>query len=610
METGLQAVLSLLPIAAVALFLVILRWPASRAMPISYVVAAGLALFVWQVPAAQVGAASIRGLVIAGELLFIIFGAILLLNTLQESGAMRTIRRGFTDITPDRRIQVIIIAWLFGSFIEGSAGFGTPAAVAVPLMVGLGFPGMAAVVAGMVIQSTPVSFGAAGTPILVGVNTGLETIRATYESTPGADWTEFLAGIGFKVAVLHAIAGTLIPLFVVALMTRFFGKNRSFSEGLEVWKFALFAAFSMTVPYLAAAWLLGPEFPALLGGLIGLTIVVTLAKRGFLMPPKDQCWTFDAKENWDPEWTGSIEIRDADHPSGRMGMVKAWVPYVLVALLLVLTRLRALPFREMVEGWFVEISSFGAEPHPITGEERLPITRKVKPLYLPGSIFIVVSLVTFFIHRMKLDAYRQAWKSSARTMIGASVALVFTVPMVQVFINSDAGAAGYPKMPIALAEGVVALAGSAWPIFAPFIGGIGAAVAGSNTVSNMMFSLFQYEVGGRIGAEPTWIVALQAVGGAAGNIICVHNVVAASAVVGLLGKEGSVIRKTLIPFVYYALLPGAVGYAIVWHDEKGLFNAGTGIALLLAAAAVCLIATNRKRLARSVHPAGPTDGDG
>ena len=95
------------------------------------------------------------------------------MNTLQQSGALRTIRRGFTDITPDRRIQVIIIAWLFGSFIEGSAGFGTPAAVAVPLLVGLGFPALAAVVAGMLIQSTPVSFGAAGTPILVGVSTGL-----------------------------------------------------------------------------------------------------------------------------------------------------------------------------------------------------------------------------------------------------------------------------------------------------------------------------------------------------------------------------------------------------------------------------------------------------
>ncbi|MEE2792250.1 MAG: L-lactate permease, partial [Acidobacteriota bacterium] len=149
MGTMTLALLSLLPIATVAIFLVFLRWPASRAMPLTYVVAAFLALFVWQVPGLQVAAATINGLVIALTLLYIIFGAILLLNTLQESGAISTIRRGFTDISRDRRVQVIIVAWLFGSFIEGSAGFGTPAAVAVPLLVGLGFPGMAAVMSGM-----------------------------------------------------------------------------------------------------------------------------------------------------------------------------------------------------------------------------------------------------------------------------------------------------------------------------------------------------------------------------------------------------------------------------------------------------------------------------
>jgi lactate permease len=166
-------VLSLLPIATVAVFLVILRWPASRAMPLSYAVAVLLALGVWRVAPVQVGAATVYGLVVALTLLYIIFGAILLLNTLQASGAIRAIREGFISITPDRRIQVIVIAWLFGSFIEGASGFGTPAAVAVPLLVGLGFPGMAAVMSGMIIQSTPVSFGAMGTPILVGVSTGL-----------------------------------------------------------------------------------------------------------------------------------------------------------------------------------------------------------------------------------------------------------------------------------------------------------------------------------------------------------------------------------------------------------------------------------------------------
>jgi lactate permease len=120
-------------------------------------------------------------------------------------------------------------------------------------------------------------------------------------------------------------------------------------------------------------------------------------------------------------------------------------------------------------------------------------------------------------------------------------------------------------------------------------------VAGSNTVSNMMFSLFQFGVGERIGVEPTWIVALQAVGGAAGNMICVHNVVAASAVVGLVGREGAVIRLTLVPFLYYALLPGAIGYSIVWSAERGFLNLGTVLAAAIGVAAVGTIATLGRR---------------
>jgi lactate permease len=225
MGTGLLAIISLLPIISVALLLVILRWPASRAMPISYIIVACLAIFLWQVPLVQVTAASVNGLIIASTLIYIIFGAILLLNTLKESGALNSIRKGFSDISPDRRVQVIIIAWLFGSFIEGAAGFGTPAAVAVPLMVGLGFPAMAAVVAGMIIQSTPVSFGAMGTPILVGVGNGLaaDLNMGTFAESIGFDGIDqMLREIGFRVAILHSLTGTFIPLIVVGTMTRFF----------------------------------------------------------------------------------------------------------------------------------------------------------------------------------------------------------------------------------------------------------------------------------------------------------------------------------------------------------------------------------------------------
>ncbi len=585
MHPTLLALVSLLPIASVAVFLVGLRWPASRAMPLAYAIAAGLSLGVWGVGPTQVAAATVHGLIVAATLLFIIFGAILLLNTLQESGALEAIRASFAGISRDRRIQVLIIAWLFGSFIEGAAGFGTPAAVAVPLLVGLGFPPLAAVMSGMLIQSTPVSFGAAGTPILIGVGTGLANDPGVAEWVAAAGhtkWREFLADIGLRVATLHFVAGSLVPLIVVCFMTRFFGRARSFSDGLEVWRFALFASLAMTVPYLVVAATLGPEFPALLGGLAGLAIVVPAAKRGFLTPRGETPWSFPERGEWPSAWSGTLEPKAPEAPV-EMSALKAWLPYVLVGILLVLTRQRGLPLEGWLKAWTLEWPEiFGTE-----------ITSRVQPLFLPGTVFIVVSLIAALLHGLRLSGLRSAFASAATTTAHASVALVFTVPMVQVFINSGSGSADLPRMPIALANGVAAVAGEAWPLIAPFIGGLGAFVAGSNTVSNMMFSLFQFGVGQRIGVDPAWMVALQAVGGAAGNMICVHNVVAASAVVGLLGREGAVIRLTAMAFLYYALLPGALGYAIVWTASKGVINAGSVIALAIFVAAFVVILRGR-----------------
>ncbi len=559
MDPTLGAFLAFLPILVAALFLVGLRWPASKAMPLAYLSCVGLAALVWKVPGIQIAAGSVKGLLITLQLLYIIFGAILLLNTMRESGALRTIRDAFTRITPDRRVQVIIIAWLFGSFIEGSAGFGTPAAVCVPLLVALGFPALAAVVAGMMIQCTPVSFGAVGTPILVGIKNGL----ASGETAVLLEDPTFLPAIGAKVATLHALCGTLVPLLVVSVMTRFFGKNKSFGEGLRIWPFAIFAALAMTLPYYIVATTLGPEFPSLFGALIGLAIVIPATKAGFLQPKEK--WDFEPKDQWDEDWNGSIEIRDTESTAD-IGLFRAWFPYILIAVLLIITRIPELNIKPLVTGVFLEFNNlFGSTVG----------SGKIMPLYLPGTIFVIVSAITFFLHRMNTADYRRAWGDSIKTTLTASVALIFTVPMVQVFLNSGGGATSLEAMPKVLAGGVANAVGDAWPLFSTFIGGIGAFIAGSNTISNMTFAQFQWLVAGKIGVDPQWVVALQAVGGAAGNIICIHNVVAASAVVGLVGREGAVIRKTFWPFVYYAGFAGCLGYAILWQSTKGWLNLGS-----------------------------------
>src|SRR5690606_33940758 len=151
-------------------------------------------------------ASTLQGLILTASILWIIFGAILLLNTLKHSGAITAIRNGFSGISPDRRVQALIVAWLFGCFIEGASGFGTPAAVAAPLMVALGFPALAAVVVGMMLQSTPVSFGAVGTPIVVGVSSGLDqaSITQTLEAG-GSNWEVFFQLITSEVAITHGI---------------------------------------------------------------------------------------------------------------------------------------------------------------------------------------------------------------------------------------------------------------------------------------------------------------------------------------------------------------------------------------------------------------------
>ncbi|TWU60426.1 L-lactate permease [Rubripirellula tenax] len=559
MSELLPSFFSLLPIIVTGVFLVGLGWSAARAMPLAYVTAAAVAYFYWQVDLNQIAAASAGGLVITATLLYIIFGAILLLNTMRQSGGLSVIRRGFTDVTPDRRVQVILIAWLFGSFIEGSAGFGTPAAVCVPLLVGLGFPAKAAVVSGMVIQCTPVSFGAVGTPILVGVAKGLDGNPnvVDYAQRLGmASWTELLPIIGWKVALLHAIIGTLIPLILVSILTGNFGANRSYREGLRLWKFSLFAALSMTLPYVAIAILLGPEFPSLIGSLVGLAIVVPAAKRRFLFPEGD-VWDFADSSTWDESFHGTTEMTLAEPPA-HLSPFRAWLPYLVIAVLLVASRLPLL-------GLGTWMKSFAIPADTSTWANFLGSSvniSPVQPLYLPGTVFILASIFAAVLHGMHRSAIRTAIRDSAKMIILASAALVFTVPMVQVFIHSGGGAAGFASMPDELASGVANLSGTAWPAFAALVGGLGAFVAGSNTISNMMFSGFQFSVAEQIGADPTWVVALQAVGGAAGNVICVHNVVAACAVVGLIGREGEVIRVTAKVFLYYIACAAVLGLAI------------------------------------------------
>ncbi|WP_031515632.1 L-lactate permease [Desulfofalx alkaliphila] len=555
----LMALIAFVPILFTIVMMTVFSWPAKKVMPIAWILAVVIAYAVWGVEFNRIIASTTFGFLSAFNILIIIFGAILILNTMKNSGAMASINRGFYGISADRRVQAIIVGWLFGSFIEGAAGFGTPAALAGPLLVGLGFPPLAAVMIALVFNSTAVSFGAVGTPVIGGVGAAMQDTVASILGQ--GNHYVFLEQIALWSAIPHVIVGTFLPLLAICMLTAFFGpkEKRGVKYGLAAAPFALFAGLSFTVPYMFTAYFLGPEFPSLVGALIGLPIVLLAAKSNFLTP-KDT-WEFPSKDKWDSNWEGTFKV-EKDEDSGNMPLWLAWTPYVLIALILVVTRIDAIGLKAILQaqsiGW-ANIMGSG-------------INYTLQYLYVPGTIpFILVAIITIFLHKMPAEKVKDAWVSTFKQLTGATIALLFAVAMVQVMTQSSVNLKGIDGMMITMASATSELVGAAWPLVAPFVGILGSFMAGSNTVSNVLFSSFQFEVAQQLGISGVAILALQNVGGAIGNMVCVHNVVAACATVGLVGVEGVIIRRNAIPCAIYAFVVGLVGLLLIY----GGFAIGT-----------------------------------
>lgn len=557
MSVGFLAIFSAVPIILALILMVGLRWPATKAMPLSWLAAVLAGVIFWQMPIGYVAALSIQGVITAMGILIIVFGAILILMTLRDSGGMETIQSGMQDISPDMRVQAIIIGYLFTAFIEGAAGFGTPAALAAPLLLALGFPPLAAAIICLTFNSFPVTFGAVGTPIIIGLTFLRDLVQGAVDSGLGSlnftDYESFGVVVGEWSSILHLPMIVILPIFMLGFITRFFGPNRSWSEGFAAWKFCVFAAVSFSLPYLFFAWFVGPEFPSLIGGLMGLGIVVWGAKKGIAVP-KD-VFTFGSQKTWDSEWSGTVTASEGSRFQASMSQFKAWSPYMLIGLILVLTRIDELGLKALLSAVTISFNN-------ILGYE--DVSGSIAILYLPGTIpFILVALLTIFIHQMKAEQVKSAWKDAIKRMKNPAIALFFAVALVSIFRGSGIkdeilNPNMYPSMPLSMAEAIAAIAGQSWPMFAGFIGGLGSFITGSNTVSNLLFAEFQWGMATQLDLPHQIIVAAQAVGGGFGNMVCIHNIVAVCAVLGLSGKEGLILRKTFWPFVLYGLVTGVV----------------------------------------------------
>ncbi len=532
-----QFLTAAMPLFSVFILLVLCRLPARQAMPLSLLISAVLAYWVWQMPLLQLTAAVAEGLVIAATILWIIFGAIVLLKVLTLSGAMEVIKAGFCQLSADKRVQLVIIGWLFVGFLEGAAGFGTPAAIAAPLLVALGFSPLAAVVLALVADSAAVSFGAVGTPVLVGLAQGVPGV------TSGELQQIALTAIGIDIFV-----ASWLPLILVLMYSRFFSEQANWRYGLAAAPFALLSGLAFTLPAYGVTWWLGPEFPSVLGALIGLAITCSAAHFQILTPKPvvtapvaSADFTIQVKQNPGVQ-TSSAQVQ-SDHSTmpKPIALWQAWLPYVAVALLLVLTRVSELPVKAWLQGvnW---------QWQGILGSE---LTVSVAPLYLPGSVFMLVALVAAFAFRLSRAQLGNAFKQSSTMLLPSCIALAAAVPMVRIFLHSDVNALALPAMPLALAALAATYLSDYWLALAPLVGALGSFIAGSATFSNLMFGSFQQAMAQQADLPQTLVLALQMLGANAGNMICVVNVVAAASVVNLNGREGEIIRYTLWPMLFY-----------------------------------------------------------
>lgn len=515
----MQLLVSFLPIILPFLFLVVLKKSARLGMSLSFLIVLVLGYLVWDMELLVLSASVLQGIHKAIGILIILFGAIFMMNVLKLNGAIDRINLGFNNLTNDMRIQAIVIAFLFGGLIEGVAGFGTPAVVVAPLLVALGFKPIAAATVALISNSVTVPFAAVGTP----VNVGLANVNNT---------TEFFNSVARYVTSIEFLAGIFMPTIIVVVLLYFFGEKNEKKDYLEILPWTFFIGLVYTTTAFIIARTLGYEFITIVSVLFTLFIATLSVKFKFLVP----------KNTWTKAKTSESEMRESD-----MSILKAWSPYVIVIVLLILSR-TVEPITYAFKNW-IDLSY-----NNILGVPE--IKSSLQFLYSPGFILIFAATISVFIQKSNIKNLQKASVISFHTVKGAALALIPTLAMVQIFSNSGLNASEFVSMPVYLASFLGQHLNGIWIMLASYVGELGSFVTGSATVSALTFSPVQYQIALQYGLNTDLILSLGLLGGAAGNMICVHNVVSVSTVANTEGQEGLIIKKTLIPALLYAFLVG------------------------------------------------------
>lgn len=520
--------------------------PSYYALPLTAILIYILQLFYFERDITLLNANIVSGYISTLTPITVIFGAVLFNRTLEVSGTINVIRRWLSNINPNPVAQLMIIAWAFAFMIEGASGFGTPAAIAAPILVGLGFKPLRVAILTLVMNSVPVSFGAVGTPTWFGfgpLHLGDSTILQ----------------IGNITALIHSIEAFVIPLVALSFIV-------SWKEIKRNILFVYISVFACVIPYFVLAQV-NYEFPSLVGGAIGLFVSVLVANKGVGLS-KDS--VIDKSEA-----ASSLTIFEAvqgkrEKPLKKSDVFRALLPTGLLIAILIITRIQQLPFKAFMNdninkifdfslGYLGEFSISRGLVFSLNHILGTPVGESYKLLYVPALIpFGIVSLVTFFIYRLSIKQVHSIATVTIKQGFKPFWALFGALVMVKLMLIG-----GDDSMVKIIGKSFAELTGKNWTIFASYLGAIGAFFSGSNTVSNLTFGGVQLSTAELVGVPTTLILALQSVGGAMGNMVCLNNIIAVNTVLNIQNQEGAIIKKTVVPMFIYGVIAALVAYLII-----------------------------------------------
>ncbi len=513
-------------------------WSATAALAVLLVVLVAL----WQVPGATILAALVKSSLVTVDIVAILFAALFLVALLQEVGAISVIKNVLVSVSPDRRIQTLLIGVFFVGFIEGIAGFGTPAMLAAPLLVVIGFPVRGAILISLLGNTLSTAFGAVGTPFLIGLTQGI----APFLSSPEG----LVTGLTLQQVLLYFVAvglpaALIFPLVMVVLLTTTFGGN--WKDGLAVWKHALLAALCYCIPFYSIALIFGFEFPALLGSLIGGIAFILLLKLPFFAIKHP--WTFaDVKS----KKTQPISAKKSNSHYSTQTKILASIPYTFTVFFLILSRIPNLPFNAIAQ------STGAVTVSQVAGVQ---VQHTLRPLYSPALYLLLGTLAALIIYKPGGKKIRGLLTATLSKMSKPAITLSALIFLAQLLLFSGNNSAGNPSIPVFCAK-MVSTIPIAWPLVAPFIGMFGALIAGSVTVSNILFAGFQAEAALVGKFSIPLVLALQVLGATGGNIIALHNIIAVLAATDSKISERNMLVLLIKPALVYGLFLGLFGYLL------------------------------------------------